>query len=737
MMKLFNYALSDRKKSLLVLLLALLSLSPMYAAQGYAVFDSSTGTLTFKYGTPTGTAGTDYYNTDATGWNKPGWYDIRSSVTKVVFDPSFASARPTSCYYWFGEFTSLKTEIEGIEYLNTSNVQIMREMFWYCHSLPRLDVSHFNTAKVQNMIRMFGNCMSLKSLDVSNFNTQNVIYMQSMFYYCQSLTSLDVSHFNTAKVTTMESMFAGCWALNTIDVSRFKTENVTNMGYMFWCCYHVDNLDVSHFNTKKVTGVGMEGMFGHCHNLNNINVSNFNTANVTSMQHMFSNCRTFTSLDVSNFNTSKVTNMRGMFDGCINLPSLDIRNFNTQNVTDMREMFRSCYKLSSLDLRSFNTAKVTLMSEMFSLCHYLRSLDIRHFNTQNVTNMKEMFYECWALTSLTFGQNFSTEKITSSSNKTDVFNGCSKLRYIDFYTSDDTDAITEVGRTSSSSMFNNVPQTTVIYLPHGSQDVTNVRNVVYSRNRDENDLWCPEYYSEDKVDIEFPRNFQANEAKYSRRMKAATKYGTTILPYAFESDDEVQAYTLHHEMTDAMYFVVADRVEAHTPFFYQKKNANATTVNFNMADATDGITVNATHTTSAAEGGEPYQTGSGMTDWATKGYYITETIDAYNNGTFYISGDKFLKAMGTVKMNPHRVTFHGEWTMDPSTSSSNIMPFELLDGDDVTNSITDALEAADQREAVNGARAIYDAQGRQHTELQKGLNIVLHKDGSVRKVFVR
>ena len=77
-----------------------------------------------------------------------------------------------------------------------------------------------------------------------------------------------------------------------------------------------------------------------------------------------------------------------------------------------------------------------------------------------------------------------------------MFEQSTKLRYIDFYDSDDTDAITEVDISSSSSMFYGVPRTTVIFLPHGSQDVTNVRNVVYSKNGNQNDLWCPEYYSE-------------------------------------------------------------------------------------------------------------------------------------------------------------------------------------------------------------------------------------------------
>ena len=38
-----------------------------HAQQGYAVLSANKTTLTFKYGTPTGTLGVDYYNTDNTG----------------------------------------------------------------------------------------------------------------------------------------------------------------------------------------------------------------------------------------------------------------------------------------------------------------------------------------------------------------------------------------------------------------------------------------------------------------------------------------------------------------------------------------------------------------------------------------------------------------------------------------------------------------------------------------------
>ena len=109
-----------RKSRMLFTLLLFMSFSSCFGQErGYAVFDDGTGTLSFQYGTPTGTLNTDYYNTDNTGTNTPGWYDKRTSIKKVVFDSSFAKARPRSCAYWFAGCANL-TEIEDGNCLNTS-----------------------------------------------------------------------------------------------------------------------------------------------------------------------------------------------------------------------------------------------------------------------------------------------------------------------------------------------------------------------------------------------------------------------------------------------------------------------------------------------------------------------------------------------------------------------------------------------------------------------------------------
>ena len=141
-------------------------------AESYAVFDEATNTLTFKHDTNK-PAGAFALNE---GDNAPGWYKSNDDgsnaniIKKVVFDASFANARPTSCYKWFYGCTDLTT-IEGIEYLNTENVTNMGWMFSDCEALTILDVSNFDTKNVTNMRYMFSICFALTTLDVSNFDT--------------------------------------------------------------------------------------------------------------------------------------------------------------------------------------------------------------------------------------------------------------------------------------------------------------------------------------------------------------------------------------------------------------------------------------------------------------------------------------------------------------------------------------------------------------------------------------
>ena len=130
------------------------------------------------------------------GWDTDGSY---TSVTQVVFDPSFADARPTSTCSWFWGMTNLLS-ITGMDCLNTEDVTTMWGMFRNCSSVTTLDVSSFNTSRVTNMLGMFADCSNLTTIyGGDGWNTASVGTSGSMFLNCTRLvggqgTVYDANH---------------------------------------------------------------------------------------------------------------------------------------------------------------------------------------------------------------------------------------------------------------------------------------------------------------------------------------------------------------------------------------------------------------------------------------------------------------------------------------------------------------------------------------------------------------
>ena len=432
------------------------------------------GTLTFRCGYKK-TLGENEYALNS-GEEKPAWNTQGNNITRVVFDASFANARPTTCYAWFQSFYNL-TQIEGIENLNTENVTNMNSMFNFCNILASLDVTHFNTANVTDMGDMFRDCWVLASLDVTHFNTANVTDMRSMFLDCSTLTSLDVTHFNTANVEDMSFMFAGCSALTSLDVTHFNTANVTNMKNMFAYCQSLTSLDVTHFNTPKVTD--MYWMFYSCSSLKTIYASDkFVTNAVTKSSDMFAGCeslsgdidwtsdkaadKTYAKIDGGYFRDKAYANRPWVkyADGTLtfrcgykkiwgeneyelnsgtHLPAWYGKSGNiTKAVFDAsfaNARPTSCYSwfndfgnLKQIEgIENLNTTNVTEMASMFYGCSQLTSLDVTHFNTANVVHMTNMFVNCSSLASLDV-THFNTENVT---NMGYMFSGCSSLTSLD------------------------------------------------------------------------------------------------------------------------------------------------------------------------------------------------------------------------------------------------------------------------------------------------------------------
>ena len=347
----------------------------------YAVFEGSTGTLTFKC-SPSKPEGAYDLNV---GFETPGWFYQRNKIKKVVFDASFANARPTNCYIWFKGCSNLTT-IEGIEYFNTENVTTMRYMF--------------------------DSCESLKSLDLTNFNTENVTDMYYMFAYCKSLESLDLTNFNTAKVTNMAGMFQSCNALKTIYASdKFVTDQVTESTCMFSDCLklkdYTDSKEDHTYANCGPTGYFTYGsgyaMFDNATETLTFSYKGFKPEGAYELNEggntpewISKNSYVEKVVFDASFAYARPTSCFSWFRGCENLTTIEgIEYLNTENVENMSFMFRDCYALESLALSSFNTAKVTSMSHMFYICKALTTIYASDkFVTNKVTNGNDMFYGC-------------------------------------------------------------------------------------------------------------------------------------------------------------------------------------------------------------------------------------------------------------------------------------------------------------------------------------------------------
>ena len=321
--------------------------------------------LTFRFDAQRSTCAGRTYSLN-TGETSPGWKNSLSGVKKVVFDTSFAQARPTSTYSWFDSADKLET-IEGWENLNTSDVTNMANMFQKCRLVESLDLSGWNTGKVTNMANMFATCTKLGGLDLSTFDTQEVTNMTNMFSGCTSLTSLDLSGWNTKKVLRMNGMFASCSALTALDVKHFDTQNVTDLGRMFY----------------------------NCKNLPKVTINTWNTQKVTTMKELFAGCSKMTSVNMQGMNMRKVKDMSLMFSGCSSLETVFLLDCETFAATDMNHMFSGCTSLTRLVLNSFDTYSVTDMSYMFANCTNLETINTGEFwDTESVSNSEGMFENC-------------------------------------------------------------------------------------------------------------------------------------------------------------------------------------------------------------------------------------------------------------------------------------------------------------------------------------------------------
>ena len=319
----------------------------------------------------------------------------------MVFDESFARAKPTNGFMWFDSFSSLKA-IDGMEHLNTEEMSNMSMMFNGCRELKSIDLSRFNTEKVTDMSAMFKDCNDLTVLDLSTFCTDKVVDMNNMFCHCSALTNIYVSDKFVVTALTMENagtdMFAKCDKLRGAvmydeektgkEMANYTTGYLSNIASTEPEAYVVMDADLGtmtfRYDTKKPAGAfplntGAETP-GWIRVSTGVVVKtvvfdeSFANARPTSGYQWFTNYYDLgTITGIENLNTEEMTNMTGMFYACSSLITLDLTKFNTAKVTDMGHMFGRCRSLTTiLASELFVTTAVKPNDDMFEDCFSLK-----------------------------------------------------------------------------------------------------------------------------------------------------------------------------------------------------------------------------------------------------------------------------------------------------------------------------------------------------------------------------
>ena len=412
----------------------------------------------------------------ATGSSNPGWYNsIRSTLTDVVFEPSFADATPSSLRNWFKDCIHLSS-LSGISNLNGSAVTNMGWMFSGCTSIQNVNLSGLNLPLLTTVDYMFNGATSLQSVNLSDVNTPLLNNLGYMFNGCTQLASVNLSGFDTPSVTSMSYMFQNCQALQTVDLSSFNTEKLTNMSYMFNGCSSLTQLNLSNFNTSRVSSIAY--VFQNCSNLTSVYVSLGWTLNASTYdgnnRDMFTGCTHIVGEDGTTYDASAVNKAKAhygvggylrhgtdpadtdlatyavwcadnatlyltqsakpLIQGCVFIPQGETYGRVATNLWTGNAVtnYSWNYTVRNVMTRTvieapFASLKPTSTRLWFNNCAQLQSITgIQYLNTEDVTNMAAMFQNCTSLQSIDIS-SLNMAKVTTMAN---MFQNCSALQTV-------------------------------------------------------------------------------------------------------------------------------------------------------------------------------------------------------------------------------------------------------------------------------------------------------------------
>ncbi|MBP5388209.1 MAG: BspA family leucine-rich repeat surface protein [Prevotella sp.] len=446
----------------------------------YAYIDGTQ--LNFCYDADPWAHGSDPYPMN-TGSTAPKWSTNNANITSVVFNSSFAAARPTSTYMWFSDMAQI-TKITGLNYLNTEEVTIMGKMFY--------------------------NCSALTSIDLSNITTLNATSTNSMFYGCSALKKLDVSKFDTSNATNLGYMFSGCTSLGTIDVSNMEINPSATTSYMFRNCTSLTSVQLhnsfSFIDANAFYGVGLST--APCI-ITSADGCNFDTE-VTQLYFKWKSGYFFLSETRVPYAYINGTEFILTFDDQPWTHNTTVYKMNSGTTSPVWKTQVSTIKSASIDESFADYYPVSTYQWFYGMSEMTEIKGLEYINMQEAENSNQMFMGCSSLKSISLPSNFSSIGLN-------MFRECTSLESVEIPSS-----VTSIGNYAFYGCSNLTSVTVDITMP------LEITTYVFS-NRKNADLHIPAgykslyaqaaYWKEFKNMFEF--GFAIGDANHDGRVNVA------------------------------------------------------------------------------------------------------------------------------------------------------------------------------------------------------------------------
>lgn len=408
-----------------------------------------------------------------------------SGITNVVWN-NFDTGNASDMSYMFSSCPLTSINLNS---LDLSSMDTMAYLFYKCSSLRSVEMNELDVSHVKNISYLFYNCSNLRSVNLNTWQTSQMTSMHYAFYYCEKLFELDISSWvvsnncsisnfiNASKLSslTIGSGFkfktsSSSFVLNTPD-SNYTTKNWIKSDASAGPLTPAQLRDQYTANASEWAGTWVWGGYdpsGDWWRITDegeliIGTGDEMTIPISGGTNTWS---TGWPWSPYHYNITSVS-----FDGIVH------------GSDSLQTMFSQCTALETIDFTGLDTSNVQKWGAMFYNCNSLTELDLSGLSTESLNNIVDTYYSwgdrydygmfqgCAKLKSINFGNSFDTSRVTDF---TLMFAGCSQLQSIDL------NALNTDSATCTYQMFKSCSSLTSLDFSNiNTQNVTNMAEMFY------------------------------------------------------------------------------------------------------------------------------------------------------------------------------------------------------------------------------------------------------------------